>query len=464
MVEHRGWMTYPPTYCARELRIITGWIQAGISGSVVGPAGVGKSNLLGFLCHRPDALQLYLPTTVAPIAVVFVDLNDLPSYKPATLYRVVLRSFYETRLRLAPTLATAVTVTYQENRSSNDPFITQSALRELLFLFQDQSTRVTLVLDRFDQFCQKATQPMTDSLRALRDSLKGTLTYLVGMRQEISYLSDPAVLGELYEILDAHICRVRPLAATDVQHLVTRELGISGEAVANDLVALTGGFPALLKAACHWWQNNPGQPMTAWTEAMLADPAIRHRLEELWAGLSQAEQLILTDIQKWQATPTGPPPEKTLQDFSRRHGQALALLLDKGLLLAATPGWRIFCDLLAAYVATAARRSRGELWLDAETGSIHQGPARLDNLAPLEQSLLTYLLSRPRARHSYTALIETVWPAEVAKEGVSNEALFQVVSGLRRKIEPDPTRPCYLINWRGSPEGGYQCFPEGRPA
>ena len=39
----------------------------------------------------------------------------------------------------------------------------------------------------------------------------------------------------------------------------------------------------------------------------------------------------------------------------------------------------------------------------------------------------------------------------------------QVVAGLRRKIEPDPSRPCYLVNWRGTPEGGYQCFPEGRP-
>jgi hypothetical protein len=48
------------------------------------------------------------------------------------------------------------------------------------------------------------------------------------------------------------------------------------------------------------------------------------------------------------------------------------------------------------------------------------------------------------------------------KDGVTTEALYQVVRGLRRKIEPDVGRPRYITGWRGTPEGGYRCFPEGR--
>ena len=44
-----------------------------------------------------------------------------------------------------------------------------------------------------------------------------------------------------------------------------------------------------------------------------------------------------------------------------------------------------------------------------------------------------------------------------------DDALYQVVKELRRKIEPDPAAPRYLVTWRGKPEGGYQLFPEGRP-
>jgi hypothetical protein len=46
---------------------------------------------------------------------------------------------------------------------------------------------------------------------------------------------------------------------------------------------------------------------------------------------------------------------------------------------------------------------------------------------------------------------------------VTDDSLYQVIGGLRKKVEPNPASPCYIINWRGQPEGGYQFFPEGRP-
>ncbi|NIP23203.1 MAG: hypothetical protein GWN55_13110, partial [Phycisphaerae bacterium] len=54
------------------------------------------------------------------------------------------------------------------------------------------------------------------------------------------------------------------------------------------------------------------------------------------------------------------------------------------------------------------------------------------------------------------------WPDE-STLGVSTEAVQQVISGIRKKIEPDTSKPQYIISWRGQPEGGYQFFPEGRP-
>ena len=47
--------------------------------------------------------------------------------------------------------------------------------------------------------------------------------------------------------------------------------------------------------------------------------------------------------------------------------------------------------------------------------------------------------------------------------GVMDDALYQVIRGIRRKIEPEPGKPRFLVTWRGRPEGGYQLFPEGRP-
>lgn len=468
MPANPSWTAYPATYRANDMQLLAGWVRMGRSGAVVGPAGVGKSNLLGFLCHRPDALAQYLPTQCHLPLLILVDFNNLPAYDAATLHRLILRSFYETRHQMAEPLLSVVTQSYQESRLSSDPFVSQTAVRELLALCRSEQMQVVLVLDRFDQFCQKATPEMTDSLRGLRDSFKEWLSFIVGMRQEMGYqLADPAALGELYEILDAHVCRLRPLTIPDAQQLIirrTQDAAVSpDQGVMDALVTLTGGYPSLLKVACQWWVDAPSapdSPMSTWLDALLAIRPIRHRLQEMWDDLSQEEQLALWEAQKGMSHLFS---EKEWQLLNQRQQAGLIRLEEKGILLKDEAGWRIFSQLLGAFVTAVKTHGQGKMWLDESTGQIFQGQLPLQTLSPLEDALLQFLLRHPHMRHRYTELITAVWPAEIHKEGVSTEALFQVVMGLRRKIEPDPTHPNYIINWRGSPEGGYQCFPEGRP-
>jgi DNA-binding response OmpR family regulator len=111
-----------------------------------------------------------------------------------------------------------------------------------------------------------------------------------------------------------------------------------------------------------------------------------------------------------------------------------------------------------------AGRSRGRVWIDAKTGQVFQGSKPVDDLQPLERTVLEHFLEQPYSRHTYTEIINAAWPAGVAREGVSNDALYQIIRKLRLKLEPDPGSPRYVINWRGTPEGGYQFYPEGRPA
>jgi len=182
----RAWSSYRSDYRARELKMLAGWIQAGISGSVVGSAGIGKSNLLGFIGNRPEIIESYLPKDRSTLVVVPIDLNNLPVNDAGTLYRVILRSFYESRAQLDEPLQKIVTSLYKDNRAAGDPFLPQSALRELLLDLQERRTRVALILDRFDSFCENVSHEMTGTLRGLRDSFKDTICYIVGMRREVA--------------------------------------------------------------------------------------------------------------------------------------------------------------------------------------------------------------------------------------------------------------------------------------
>lgn len=460
MTPSRSWTQYPATFREGEVRTLAEWIGRGVSGAVVGLAGAGKSNLLGFLCGRPEVLRSYL-VPPSNIVLVPVDLNNLPDLTAATFYRVILRAFYEIRDHFEPEPAQAVASLYQAYRASRDPFLTQSALRELLLHFRAPGGRVVLVFDRFDDFCQNAPPPLINSLRGLRDSFKDSLCYLAGMRQEAAYLPDPAALGELYELLDSHVCWVGPMSATDAGQMVAQEMAgttdLPAEAEIEALLALTGGFPSLLKAACTWWRPAARRPDQAgWLAALLAEPGVRHRLTEIWAGLSQEEQAALGSLQRrLTAGETGAWPAEQEQVLSR--------LAAKGMVQPGTGGWGFSGELLAAYAATVSGRGLGRIWLDQTTGQAYQGQAPILELAPLERSVLHFLIQQPYLRHTKTDLIVNTWPDELRRQGVTDDSLYQVIAGLRKRIEPIPSQPCYVVNWRGRPEGGYRFFPEGRP-
>lgn len=223
MGTNRSWAQYPPTYRAHEMSLLADWILSGTSGSVAGLPGVGKSNFLGFLCHRPEVMQALLAAHQINLALIPIDLNNLPDETAATFYRVILRGFYEIQAHFDHTLQQVITAAYQENKAIQDPFVVQSTLRELLGHFQGQKMRVGFVFDRFDDFCEAAPPQTVSALRGLRDSFKDTLFYLMGMRQEAAYLSDPSTLGELYEILDAHVCWLEPMNEDDARWLVARD-------------------------------------------------------------------------------------------------------------------------------------------------------------------------------------------------------------------------------------------------
>ncbi len=458
MASSRSWKAYAPAYRAKEMKTLAAWILAGQSGSVVGLAGAGKSNLLGFLCHRPEVLQSYLPPQAGPVALIPVDLNNLPSNTLSTFYRVILRSFYEIRDRFEQALQQSISDIYLENRAARDPFLPQGGLRELLLQFQAQQMRVVLVMDRFDKFGQTATPQMLDTLRGLRDSFKQSLSYVVGMRQEMIYLFDPSALGEMYEILDTHVCWVGPMDEPDARRLIAEETHTlptppTGDDVAH-LLALTGGYPALLKAACHWWasarpENRP--PAPEWASVLLDKRSVQSRMAEIWAGLTQEERRALAEVQKRRA------------GVERQHRHALTSLADKGLLRRADAGWHVFGDLFDAYVAGVEGQSDGKIWLDEDTDELYQGQTLLGDLSPLGRAVLHFLTRHPRIRHAKTDLIVSAWPDELRRQGVTDDSLYQVIRELRKRIEPNPAKPCYIVTWRGRPEGGYQFFPEGRP-
>jgi DNA-binding response OmpR family regulator len=170
-----------------------------------------------------------------------------------------------------------------------------------------------------------------------------------------------------------------------------------------------------------------------------------------------SEQRALQEV----ASSAGSAP--SLSGNTEQQKRALAKLEAQGLVHRTGERWEIGSSLLAARVTAEGESSPGGLWLDEATDIVYRGEEPLDDLSPLEGALLRFFLQQPYARHTHTELIEAAWPEDTLRAGVTTEALYQVVRGVRRKVEPRPSQPRYIVNWRGTPEGGYRCFPEGKP-
>ncbi len=314
---------------------------------------------------------------------------------------------------------------------------------------------------------------MLNTVRGLRDSFKDTLCYLVGMRQEVVYLPNPEALGDVYELLDSHVCQVGAMNEADARNLLGRTTHTAPspptEAELQAMLALSGHFPVLLKAIGHWWLNSPTKPRPAeWLDVLAGDHSFEYRLARLWHGLTQEEQFILAAVREWQerlaqATEGSPIFEEAFRMLNQEYGHILPHLEAKGVCRRIEMGWQVKGELLADYVKRVGPSSRGRIRLDHETEEIYQGLTPMHRLTPEQDKLLHFLLRQPYKRHASPDLIAQIWAEEAGQARISPINLMAVVSDLRNKIEVRPSEPRYLITWRNDSESGYRFYPEGCP-
>ncbi|MEM7114108.1 MAG: helix-turn-helix domain-containing protein [Chloroflexota bacterium] len=470
---------FPQNYCEETVSELASRIAAGESCTLIGLPGMGQGTLLSYLCSQENVLEAYLGDASHAIFLIEVDLNHLPNGRLVTFYQLILRSLYTARKRFGKKLGRQIKKVYEENGRSRDVFWVQSSLQALLLKVKEHALRIVLVFKHFDHFCKITTSQMGYTLHGLRDSFKGTLSFLVGLRQEVRFLADSDKLGPFYGPLDANTCWVRPLNKHDAQEMIIRLTDKSiGETEIDHMLTLTAGCPGLLRVVCRWWldefnqlqsQENANQtnssvidrfPLDKWEPTLMQRTSTAYRLEKIWASLTQEEQFVLRELYQLQSIKNKKKREKSL---SALNSTTLKGLLQKGLCHFNNNDWAIAGRLLQNFLADVVGQGRGRIWKNAKTGEIFQGD-KLIKLPPLETSILSYLIQSPYQRHTHTDLIEVAWSEDaIYREGKPTEALYQVVRGIRKAIEPEDGKPVYLQTWRGRPEGGYQFFPEGRP-
>ena len=301
MSEAGPWAEFPTSYHQERVRIILNWLRVGESGVVVGMSGAGKSNLLGFLSTRPDAARLYLGDAVADTCIVLLDVNRLPAVAGTDFFRAMLQTLYQKRTCLHKSLQDTLVMLYQAAIDSQDDLILFSALQDMHRVYcYEGGRRVAWLLDRFDGACRGLDVQFLSSLRALRDTFKGQLCYVVATRHPVPQLRDPGEIDEFYEILMANICWVGPMVERDAQWVARQMAERWGTTFAEEDVAriifLSGRLPAFLKVAFTMLAKGKlsrSEGTDSWKEQLLQRPEIQRQCQGLWEDLTETERTSL---------------------------------------------------------------------------------------------------------------------------------------------------------------------------
>jgi hypothetical protein len=272
--------------------------------AVVGVGSCGKSRLLRHLA-RPETLEYHLGDSGYDHLIVLVECNSWSSDSIWSAYEGIARSLKEVVENVGhPAIQNTrrdLEGLYQAVVDDRD--IAYTHLRTGLGILLG-GTRLTLTLcfDEFDFVFERFDASLFRNLRALRDSYKYKLTYMVATRKQLPYQRPQEQWPEVetfYELFSDNTFAIGPYDDKDATEMIidlesryeyglrprTREL----------LINVTGGHPGLIGASFRHIEQVKAQPNSPQQMAQLLvnEPTTWKECRKIWDPLLPQERVVL---------------------------------------------------------------------------------------------------------------------------------------------------------------------------
>ncbi len=440
---------YPHQSKVQEMKRL---IERGSNLFVVGLEGSGRGTALSMLYTKLRPVQLSIEKGFITFGL-FVDMQNLVGVSPLRLYRLLLRTFVEQRNLLPMHVRRGIFEAGERSAFIDDPFVLQSELRNVVRGIGKCNCRVALIMDRFDDTCGVDVAEVFESLNALRSGMESALSFVFGFSADIFSSRAPGRISHLQRKLNLEPVWLSGLEASETieclrQRVQPRHLD---QGVAEQLASLTGGFPILIDAVADWWFDTMDSAETIQDlTSAFAHPAVQSALFVLWDGLDFYEREVIYTLATQEA--------RKRVDMTTRKCHVQQHLVKRGFIQERLTTFELFSPLLNQWVQKMRHTIRGNVWFNDLDDTYYQGKRPLETLSPRAEAALAFFLKNPYKKCEKDQLIAHVWETPF----VTDDSVYQVIRELRRSLEPDSKRPCYLLNHRSLRGGRYQFFPEGQ--
>lgn len=404
-MESRKW-SLPSNFRKSDVEQITRFATTGKFCQLICVPGGGKATLLQFLAaNRPRDLNF-----------LYFNLLELTSFDQPQINEFLLHS-------LDPAA-----------KHSPDPFALTKQLSDTVRRLTTNATLV-LLFDHFDEFQNRLSRSFFQVLRTLRNPAKYRFGAVFASRRDLRQLIDPEIRREFYDFfVNTIYMKIYDEVATaslllQIEQVINKKLSPEQK---TSITGLTAGHVKLTKVVAELvlQENLPLKK-----EELVKHPVVRVTLFELWLFLTAQEQHILASL---AANKPIPPSE------------ALDNLISFGLLNnGACPAFTV--PLFAEFVCQNAPTLHQEkITYNPATREIQKGEEIISELlSPQENRLLRFLIENQNRIVGREEIIVAVWPEAQSAEGISDEAIDQMIFRLRQKVEDEPASPKHLLTVKG---------------
>jgi len=302
--------------------------------------------------------------------------------------------------------------------------------------------QIIFIIDRFEKICEQFPKEIFDTIRYVAKNSQRKVMFILGVDREITDIRSILELDQFYTLINESTYYLKPLNENDFEDYslnLAKEYGIkiSNENI-KQLYIYTGGNLRMLKSFMLHLENNP-ENITEEIKNYSTDTRITYQAERIYNHLNIKLQDVLHKIISQQ--------NLEIEDnlfYSRL--QKMGLITEEG---------KILNLIFENYIKNLFSANSSGLILNEKTGEILQNNIKIDTkLSGNEYKLLKFFLENQNQTLSRDDVASAVWDS-TTKEGVSEEAIDQLISRLRDKIEEDKNNPKHIITLRGR---GYQFF------
>lgn len=425
---------YPPATREAEISSLVPFIKKGLSIQLIGLPGGGKNNVLNLLSYNKEVRLHSFGQLEEYVHFVYIDCSELKERTLLDTTKLFLISLsYSLNERGLVDEAEKVNSFTKEALPFQDELILFQALKQSIdYLCEERELTIVFSLDRFSDYIPEATNQFFNNLKILRNRAKYRFSCIFALNRTLEESLEPAIISDFYDFVVGNFVYIRLYDPVGMEFRFSYLEKTAGKKTTDnlkkELITLTGGHGKLTRA-CYEALLSEALVQKELSEFLLKKSPVQGALYEIWTSLLPSEQVFLKSFVSGNQAVEIP-------EFLVNIG----LINDNAIQI----------GLLSAFINNLSVSSTEEITIDPLTGDVTKGGIVIsDILSPSEFRLLVYLINNKGRICTKDEIITATWKDTKTQEGVTDQALDQIIYRLRKKIEVDPNHPHYIQTLKG---------------